>query len=733
MSNLMLDDNKELTINILLESSEEEKEPKKYFEGEIWEPKHEVFFDIEYLSEIRFEITTLRTKKDDPVAQAIIKTGKRKKVPHFSRFFFWIGRILFGWKDFIDTGIAFPVEDKIDISRKFKHLEEQVTYQPSEESPKPIKKLDLKFDIEKQETPFQQFLKSSGIFRSWIKLKKIFLHSPYILSIDIEPGWVSYIVQFNDNIIEQFGIFDWKKDETAKQEMQKESIKKALRKIAASNFFELSDVVITLGTVEPKIWIERLPKVAPKELEQLIQFHISKTLGEAAASSRVEHSIIGTEEEKGVEKAIIGFAALNNLNIQEILTSCNEEEIEPQSLAPSSISLLNYIKRFESSLVEDGLIVLDIGSDASLIFIVMRGFISIIRQIPIGDEHFKNAFIGSYATPKGEVAVDKNLSEKLKAQYGIPDSASAIPIEKDLLLGQLGKVIQPLEERFLTEINRTLEYFHSQLPDIKLHRMVLTGPGSQIVHLPDILAKSMDMEIRLFSTPPNLYLGPGIEDESTFLQNYQWFLRPLSAANSLHEEIDFLAGYGHNQKKEATVWLGIGIAGLLICIILVLFSFSILHTMNNMETKLSQLQSQTNLLSVEQKDYLALIQKKDAEQGQDSKFIRDMNVVNQHISTSGVLKMVSNLIPQGISLSKLEYITTNDSLTQSDHIRIEGNIDPDYKGSVSDLLVNFFLSVEKYPLFVRVEIPKGRPESETKEDTAFELICHLRPLNRGSN
>ena len=721
----MFDDNLELSVNLLLETAEEDEEQKKYYESEIWEPKHESFFDIDYLTEIQDENAILRI--DEKKARVDVKPKPAwKKLAGPLRIVFWTWRVLFRWKDFVGINEDFGPEIEFVEAKKVKSLSAALPKQVLTGLKPSVEKVETPKVVQEEKTTLQEFLYKTGIQSRWLKYRKMILASHYIISINIENGYTSYIVFYGKKMsrIEKYGLTKWPGDKKAEEKPQKEHIKQSMMNILNDSYLESSDVFITLGTVQPRNWISKFPKVSKKELAQVVQFHIKKELGEESSNMVVEHSIVGTEIENDIEKLVVKFMAIAKENIDEIKGICAEIGISPIKISTSEQAMLNYLQQWESDYIDDGVMVLDVGSAASLVFLIEHGSVRLARNISIGEDNFTGALIKTFNVDGKAISVDKKFAGELRSQYGIPDVNNTMAVERGITLGQIGQAVQPVTERFLTEISRTIDHFRREFPNLDCNRLILSGPGSQMLHMVDILREELQFEVHLTTFPLDLYIGPNVTDETAVVKNHSWLVHAIGAAGASSEEFNLIANEGLSSKKESRGWLGVILAGLLSCLVLVVYTVDSVKELDKVNKRLLQVQSEINSLSSQEQEYLDLITTRDIRRNQNARFVGDMHEIQTHTSTAQMLRLVSNLIPPGIFLSRLEFITGRDSSAAADYIRIAGRAVPDNKTNSQELLVTFLLELEKSSYFTRVEVV-GQDGNAKISDDDFELVCYL--------
>lgn len=118
----------------------------------------------------------------------------------------------------------------------------------------------------------------------------------------------------------------------------------------------------------------------------------------------------------------------------------------------------------------------------------------------------------------------------------------------------LGGIVQPLAERMLAEIRRSLEYFSSQEDGVPVTRMYITGSGAKLAGLKEFLGARLNLEIvELDAFGAAKLPAAGVEDPSAYQTVYGLAVRLLSSDDAPLNLLpsDLLASLAEEAKK---VW-----------------------------------------------------------------------------------------------------------------------------------------------------------------------------------
>ncbi len=97
----------------------------------------------------------------------------------------------------------------------------------------------------------------------------------------------------------------------------------------------------------------------------------------------------------------------------------------------------------------------------------------------------------------------------------------------------MSTIVQPLAERMLAEIRRSLEYFSSQEDGVPVTRMYITGSGAKLSGLKEFLSARLNLEIvELDAFGIAKLPSTGVEDPSAYQTVYGLAVRLLSPADA---------------------------------------------------------------------------------------------------------------------------------------------------------------------------------------------------------
>ncbi len=218
-----------------------------------------------------------------------------------------------------------------------------------------------------------------------------------------------------------------------------------------------ADVAIHFSSrVSPEIKRLTLPVMPRKELREAVQWEARK-LSQLPEEERVVDFAVMAEngEEQGAKYEIV-VVIVERAAIEKQLDSLQSMGLTVTAVDVSAMALLNTARLHFSEEFPENLLYVDMGAKRMEINILRKGVIRFTRQLPIGGDLIT-------ATLAQGVGVSPEEAEALKRKEGIPANGGV----RTALLEQL--------DRFIVEIQRSVDYFRSQSRGSGIDKILLMG------------------------------------------------------------------------------------------------------------------------------------------------------------------------------------------------------------------------------------------------------------------
>lgn len=451
--------------------------------------------------------------------------------------------------------------------------------------------------------------------------------------------------------------------------------------------------------------IMQIPKLKAGELSDMVNWSSKKNLPfnqeqaiidwevtSVAGNPSQNNIIVGVSDRESIEKNL-GIFRDNNINLRLSSTL---------PILLWKLFVHNYPDR------KDGCYVLvHIGETNTTIAVLVKQKLMFTREIAIGAEDFHKAIMQRIVDREKAIQIDHDLAETFLREYGILQGVSGIIPGTQIDLYKISIFLRPVVERLSSELNRSLNYFKKQSPELEWDEMLFDGAGATFPNLVKILHKNLNVNVGLLNPVRidkySYKKGAVIPDQE--LPNYS-----INFALALEscEKINIIPNKIRNNYRF--------IFPSKLAIIVTIFLIPLFVTTTNMSyqktfelrEKVKRNNQQWENLSKDAKEYFTMMDDLNILDGYKRFLSNDRTYSINQIK---LLKVLSSRISDEIKLTALEFkkeVLSKDEKGQN-HEQINANL-LEVSGfvqahaSVSDIyFTNLLMSLENLPFFTKVE------------------------------
>ncbi|MFQ5692653.1 MAG: type IV pilus assembly protein PilM [Nitrospinota bacterium] len=251
------------------------------------------------------------------------------------------------------------------------------------------------------------------------------------------------------------------------------------------------------------VWV---PKTDRKEMEALIAWEGEQYLPFPVEESTLDYNIQGETEEDGETWSQVLLAAARRSFVDQYREVLEQAGLQPVVMDCAPLALEN---GFESSGIleeEEGLALLDIGSQVTCVHLLGGGLSLFTRFVDLGGDDYTRAVAEG-------LDVDFAKAEEIKCGRD-PDH----PVDS------LSGVLDPVTDRLASITRRIFSTYDAEWPDLPIRGVVLSGGGGQLLGLESQLAKVLGLPVEV----ANPFARVSFSDED-FDPDFVAAMAPLSA------------------------------------------------------------------------------------------------------------------------------------------------------------------------------------------------------------
>ncbi len=217
------------------------------------------------------------------------------------------------------------------------------------------------------------------------------------------------------------------------------------------------------------------PKVSAAELGQAVKYQADQYIPMPVDQVRLDWTVLGPATNEN-EQLVLLIAA-PNITTEKYLNIFEKAGLELVALEVDVTALSRAVLTPDANHV----VMLDIGSLASTVSLVVNGAPRLIHSVPVGAAAFVQA-VGQ------GLRIDANEAMAMVQKFGM---------NKASMDGKILKHLQPVVDTILDEIKKSVSFYANENPDAKFEKLVFTGGAAGMPGLPLHIANTLKLPVEL--------------------------------------------------------------------------------------------------------------------------------------------------------------------------------------------------------------------------------------------
>lgn len=452
------------------------------------------------------------------------------------------------------------------------------------------------------------------------------------------------------------------------------------------------------------------PKMNRRELKEAILLRLDKyspfTLDEAI----FDFKTLGPVREAGAIKDNVMVIAARKDIVSDHISTLRKAGLEPTTISVVPFALQAAVKNFGRVRPDETVCLLDIGAEFTDMIFMKGERLDLARTVTTAGNAITEAMTVAITTEEGQLALDAYDAEELKRKYGIPPEDSQERLSSGIMVKRLLTLQRPALERFVAEINRSIDYYRREFGEQKIDRLLICGGSASMKGLREYLQTSLGIPTDLFDPFRDFSLyrkGTGPEEEMG---------HRLVAALGLyydHSAVDLLPIEMKTGKFIARDIRMMTLGGIVWVAILIVGYILVAGWTGISSGQVSKLRNEIKATEEQNRGYFAL-----------EKEIKDLqareqalkSVVGEILPTLPVMSALSNIVPTNIQL-------TSFTLSNRSNVKLIGVVSGEPHLLDIDL-AQFLIDLERSNAFKQVQlVSKNRSTLQGEAVLEFEIQC----------
>lgn len=284
----------------------------------------------------------------------------------------------------------------------------------------------------------------------------------------------------------------------AKADQQK--MAQAIKQLVDQAGISTKSVAVNIPSHRVFTTVIDMDRMSASELAKTIRYQADSFIPTPLAQSKIDWAIIG-DSPKDPQKIEVLLSSVSNDFIESRLDTMEAIGLNVIAFEPDSMALIRSIIPIDVTTPQ---MVLDIGNKSTDLVVAMQGAPHLTRAIPTGSDAIIRA-----------AAQNLNIEEKQAEQF-----VFKFGLGKDKLEGQIYNAIIGTIDILMAEIEKSIKFFQSRYPNVKIERIVVTGGASALPEFPLYIANKFGISVEIGNAWRNVSFPASQQNELLALSNH---------------------------------------------------------------------------------------------------------------------------------------------------------------------------------------------------------------------
>ncbi len=280
----------------------------------------------------------------------------------------------------------------------------------------------------------------------------------------------------------------------------RQKIALAIRELVTQAGITTKNVAVNLPSNHVFTTVIDMDKMPAEELNKTIRYQADSFIPTPLNQSKIDWAVVGNSP-KDPKKVELLLSSVANDFVVARLEMLESVGFNVVAFEPDSMALVRAVTAPE---VTSPQMVLDIGAAATDLVIAMSGVPHLTRSIPTGTQAIVRAAIQN-------LGIEPKQAEQFVFKFGLG---------KDKLEGQIYSAIVGVVDGLVSEIEKSIKFFQSRYPSLKLERIVVTGGASALPEFPLYLANKFTTNVEIGNAWRNVGFPAERQNELLAVSNH---------------------------------------------------------------------------------------------------------------------------------------------------------------------------------------------------------------------
>lgn len=263
---------------------------------------------------------------------------------------------------------------------------------------------------------------------------------------------------------------------TSDAPMDQAKVAETIKALVKAAKIDTKQVVASIPSSQAFATLITTPKLSQQELAKAITLQADQYIPMAINQVKMDWQIIGPGKTPD-ELQVLLVSAPNSV-IEKRLQVIEQAGLELLAMEVNAIALTRSLMPLQTDMA---VLVLDLASMSTDIAIAHNGAPKLLRSISVGSHTFNRA-------AEQSLGLDAAQAQQFVQKFGLTQTK---------LEGQVLKALKPSLDILMGEIDKSIKFFSTQNPGVKLEKIIVTGGASALPEFPVYLANSTGLPVEI--------------------------------------------------------------------------------------------------------------------------------------------------------------------------------------------------------------------------------------------
>ncbi len=283
-------------------------------------------------------------------------------------------------------------------------------------------------------------------------------------------------------------------------EMDRQKVAQAIKDLIKQSGIDTKNVAVNLPSQKVFTTTIDLDKVLQADLAKSIRYQADSIIPTPIAQSKVDFLVIG-DSPTDPKKIEVLLSSVPNSFVEDRLQILESAGLNVIAMEPDSMALARALTAAD---VAQPQLVLDIGNTGTDLVIVASGVPRLTRSIPVGLQALIRAAMQS-------PGVDAAQAAQYVMKFGLG---------QDKLEGRIYQAILPTVDSLISEVDKSIQFFHGRYATAKIDRIIVTGGASALPELPLYIANKFGLNVEIGNSWRNVSVPASKQNELLSQSNH---------------------------------------------------------------------------------------------------------------------------------------------------------------------------------------------------------------------